>query len=218
MIRVSVRLFMLLALAAPAGIALSASSASQPIGFSAGGSYLRAEDFRIAEASYRIALRGKPHCPATHPLTGLALHHLGEYAPGDQPEAAARFGLARGPGVLAVVPGSPAAQSGFVAGDVLLSVNALPFAAPGPIAAERNAKHRRKLIEESETQFEEQLRLGTANIGIVRAGHRLTLPLQPVLGCEVRARLARSSQASAFANGRYAIMTTRMLGFVRSED
>jgi predicted Zn-dependent protease len=53
---------------------------------------------------------------------------------------------------------------------------------------------------------------------ISRAGQNLTLPLVAERGCEVRSRLARSSQTNAFADGRYAIMTTKLLGFVENDD
>lgn len=182
------------------------------------GSYLREADSRIAEVTYRIALAGRPYCFASHPITGLQLHHLAEYAPEDRAEAVSQFGLSAGPGVLSVVPGSPAARSGLIAGDVLLSVNALPFDAPAQLAEEPDSKERRKLIERSEARFEEQLRLGPARLEILREGRRMTLSLEPILGCEVRGRLARSSQANAFADGRFAIMTTRLLEFVENED
>lgn len=42
--------------------------------------------------------------------------------------------------------------------------------------------------------------------------------MKPVLGCPARGRLARSNQPNAFADGRYAIMTTKMLDFVAGDD
>jgi hypothetical protein len=182
------------------------------------GTYLRAEDARVAGVGYRLAVSGKSYCSPSYPATGLFLHHLGEYYPGDQDRAAAEFGLKGGPGVLAVVTGSPAAASGLTAGDVLLSVNGVPFAAQEAIAAEPDAKKRRKLIEQSDAQLEEQLKRGPVKLEVLREGRRLTLPLTPIKACEIRTRLARSTQANAFADGRYAIMTTKMLGFVQNDD
>jgi hypothetical protein len=151
-------------------------------------------------------------------VTGLLLHHLAEYHTRDQAQAAAEFGLKSGPGVLAVVAGSPAASSGLLARDVLLSVNGSPFASPERVAGEPDSKKRRKLIEQSEAQLEEQLRSGPAKLEILRENRKMTLILAAVPSCEVRARLARSSQANAFADGRYAIMTTKMLGFIQNDD
>jgi predicted Zn-dependent protease len=42
--------------------------------------------------------------------------------------------------------------------------------------------------------------------------------LAPQAGCPARARLARSDQPRAFADGRYAIMTTRFVPFLRNEE
>lgn len=205
--------FLLLALAAPQAVAY----AQAPVA-AGNGSYLREADFRIAEVSYRMAVRGAPHCNPNFPISGLLLHHLAEYSPENRAEASAQFGLSNGPAVLAVVPNSPAATSGLRAGDVLLSVNDSSFPSPATTAAEREAKKRRKLIEAAEAQLEDQLRLGSARLNILRNGQRMSLSLKPVLGCEVRGRLARSSQSNAFADGRYAIMTTRMLDFLRNDD
>jgi hypothetical protein len=179
---------------------------------------LRAEDARIADVGYRLAVRGRSYCSPSHPATGLLLHHLGEYYPKDQARAATEFGLKSGPGVLAVVAGSPAAASGLIAGDVLLSANNSSFASPEAIAAEPDAKKRRKLIEQSEAQLEEQLKRGAVKLEVLREGRKLTLPLAHTAACEIRTRLARSTQANAFADGRYAIMTTKMLGFVQNDD
>lgn len=157
-------------------------------------------------------------CTPSHPLTGLVLHQLGEYSAQDRPIAEAQFGLSRGPGIVAVVPGSPAARAGLAGGDVILTANGLAFASAGEIARERNDKKRRKRMEEVEAQLERLLLAGRVRLEIMRGGTRSIVMLQPEMGCEARGRLARSSQANAFADGRYAIMTTRMLDFVRNDD
>jgi membrane-associated protease RseP (regulator of RpoE activity) len=115
---------------APA-LAASASAAAP-------GSFLRADDHRIVSIVYRLGIAGRPHCPETLPLTGLAFHHLAEYRPQDRPRAIAEYGVDRGMGVLSVVEGSPAAEAGLRAGDVLVSVNGDAFPSPTAIAAERN--------------------------------------------------------------------------------
>lgn len=181
-------------------------------------SSLRPEDLRVAAVVHRIATSGLPFCTPTHPLTGLALHQLAEYAPRDRAAAQAQFGLLRGPGIVAVVPGSPAARIGLAAGDVLLTANGVPFPPAAEIASERDAKKRRKRMEEVEAHIEHLLLQGPVRLEVWRNGETLGFTLQPILGCEARGRLARSSQANAFADGRYAIMTTRMLNFLRNDD
>lgn len=182
------------------------------------GSYLRAADFRVASVVHRLATAGKAHCDASHPLTGLLLHHLDEYAVGDRAEAVRRFGLDKGPGVLAVVPRSAAAQAGVTAGDLLLSINGVPLPRPADLTGKSKPGNPRKSAEEADATIEQQVRNGSARLEILRQGQPLSLLLKPVMGCAARGRLARSSQANAFADGRYAIMTTKMLDFVQNDD
>lgn len=183
-----------------------------------GASYIREEDYRVARIGYRIGVRAAALCAEPHPLIGLLLHHLAEYARPDQPEAARRFGIDRGPGVLAVVEGSPAARAGLVAGDVLLEVNGAPFPSPVAMAREREGKSARLAVEATELQLEQNLRSAPARLAILRAGAEREVTLGSLPGCPARVRLARSPQMNAFAHRGYAIMTTILLGFLRSDD
>ena len=65
--------------------------------------------------------------------------------------------------------------------------------------------------------LEDELRRGPPG-STCCAGRPLTVTLSSIPGCPARGRLARSGQANAFADGRYAIMTTRFLDFFRSDD
>lgn len=184
----------------------------------AAGSFLRADDHRIVSLVYRLGVGGRAACPETMPLTGLAFHHLAEYRPQDRAAVIAQHALDRGPGILSVVEGSPAAQAGLAAGDVLLSVNGAPFPAGAAIASEPDSDRWRLQTNASEDLLETQLRSGPVRIGLLRAGRPLNVTLGSIAGCPARGRLARSTQANAFADGRYAIMTTRFLGFFRSDE
>ena len=181
-------------------------------------SRLREADYRIGALAYWLGLQGARFCDRKHPLTGLMFHHLGEYPVAGRAEAKRRFLVDKGPGVLAVVEGSPAARSGLVAGDVLLSVNGAPFPSPELAAAEPDEDRRRSLMEASEVQLERQLALGPVRLQVLRTARPFATTLSPVPGCMARGRLARSKQPNAFADGRYAIMTTKLLAFIRSDD
>ena len=180
-------------------------------------SFLREEDYRVARIGYRIGVAGARYCPEPYPLTGLLLHHLGEYAEADRAEAIALYHLDRGPGVLAAIEGSPAAAAGLVAGDVVIAVNGQPLPS-SPVAAIPEPESARLAIEASEHALEEQLRLGPVRLRILRDGSERTISLGAIEGCPARVRLARSKQVNAFANRGYAIMTTAMLAFTRSDD
>jgi len=181
-------------------------------------STLREADLRVAAAAYRIALAGRPLCSQTYPLTGILFHHLAEYEPADRALVTQRYGLDRGPGILLVVAGSPAARAGLAAGDALLAVNGAPFPSPVAIAAEPDRDKWRPRVEASEAQLEDQLARGPAELDLLREGRQMRLTLDSVPGCLGRVRLARSTQLNAFANGRYVVMTTAMLNFLRGDD
>ncbi len=183
------------------------------------GSFLRADDHRVASVAYRLAVAGRQHCESLLPLTGLSLHYLPEYDASTQREAARLYGIDRGPGVLSVAPNSPAARAGVVAGDVILMVNGVTLpSGEAMVRAAAGKKKWREAVETLDDTLEDQLRIGPVRVGILRAGRLVEVVIEPVVGCPVRARLARSSQANAFADGRTAIVTTRMLSFVKSDD
>jgi hypothetical protein len=181
-------------------------------------STLRRDDARVGAIVYRLARSGSASCPDRYPLTGLLFHHLAEYQAKDRPLMIGRYGLDRGPGVLTVLAGTPAAAAGLVAGDVLLSVNGRPFPSPARIAAETKRKTWRPMLEGSEKLLEDALRAGPATLAILRQGQQRELVLTSEPGCIGRVRLARSDQMNAFSLRGYVVMTTAMLGYARSED
>jgi hypothetical protein len=179
---------------------------------------LRDDDARVAAIAYRLARNGGPLCAERYPLTGLLFHHLAEYEAVDRPLMIGRYGLDRGPGILTILTGTPAAAAGLVAGDVLLAVNGQAFPSPVRIAAEARRKKWRPMLEASEKLLEDALRTGPARLQVLRGGRQLDLTLGSEPGCIGRVRLARSTQMNAFSLRGYVIMTTAMLGYVRSDD
>jgi hypothetical protein len=216
-------LFLAAAGAAPAAPppppAESSSRALAPgVAVSSLGTTLRDEDLRVLAVAYRLALAGRGLCPQVHPLTGLLFHHLAEYLPRDRPLMIERYGLDRGPGVLGVLAGSPAAAAGLEAGDVLLAVDDSPFPSAARIAAEPERKRWRRMVEDSEARLETALERGPARLLVLRQGRELRLTLGSLLACLARVRLARSTQVNAFDTGGHVVMTTAMLDFVQSDD
>jgi hypothetical protein len=181
-------------------------------------STLRRDDGRVAAVAYRLARAGRALCPVAYPLTGLLFHHLAEYELKDRPLMIGRYGLDRGPGILTVLTGTPAAAAGLAAGDVLVSVNGRAFPSPTRIAAEPKRKTWRPMLEQSEALLETALQAGPVRLSVLREGRALDLQLGSEPGCVGRVRLARSTQMNAFSLRNYVVMTTAMLGYVRGED
>ncbi|MDB5667983.1 MAG: hypothetical protein JWL74_933, partial [Alphaproteobacteria bacterium] len=105
---------------------------------------------------------------------------------------------------------------GLAAGDVLLTVNGRRF--PPPLAVSAGRKEWRQALDAAEALLEEQLKLGPVRLMVLRDRAPIELTLGSVPGCPARVRLARSGQVNAFANGRYVVMTTGLLGFIQDED
>ncbi|HEX8306989.1 MAG TPA: M48 family metallopeptidase [Allosphingosinicella sp.] len=219
--RGTLRSVLLAALAASApGTAEALSQASPVLAApveSAISTTLRKDDLRVGLVAYRLALAGAPLCTQRYPLTGLLFHHLAEYEAADRPLMVARYGLDRGPGILTVLSNSPAARAGLVAGDVLLAVNGRPLPTGTSVAAEPKREKWRRLAEEAEGELETALRIGPADLRVLREGRELSVRLGSLPGCLGRVRLARSTQVNAFATGRTVVMTTAMLRFLRSD-
>lgn len=199
-------------------IALSSAPAVAAPPLPADSTYIRADDYRVAAIAYRIGLAGAAYCPDRAPLTGLLLHYLAEYEAPGRATMVDAYGMDRGPGILAVIGGSPAARAGLAAGDVILTFDGKPLPAPDRLGAAAGSGAAREAIEAVEGQIEDRLRQGPVPLRILRDGAEHDLILDSVAACPARARLARSGQTNAFANGRYVILTTAILAFARTDD
>lgn len=210
-------LLLLAGLASPAAAALQPGVPS-PAAAETVSTTLRQDDLRVGLVAYRLAAAGAALCPERYPLTGMLFHHLAEYEPSDRPLMITRYGLDRGPGVLSVMAGTPAARAGLVAGDVLLAVDGRRLPSGASVAAEPRREKWRRMADEAEAELEAALRSGPVVLGVLREGRELSLRLGSIPACLGRVRLARSTQVNAFATGRTVVMTLSMLKFLRSDD
>ena len=160
-----------------------------------------------AAVAYRLALAGRALCPEPLPADRPALpSSRANICPRDRPLMIARYGLDRGPGVLAVArrqPGRRAPASS--AGDVLLAVNGarLPIAAGGARRARpgRMAGGSPKPASAS-SRTRSAPRPGAA-ARASRAGARSRSASARVPGCFGRVQpRPQPDQVNAFSNGR----------------
>ncbi|KQS04341.1 hypothetical protein ASG11_08835 [Sphingomonas sp. Leaf357] len=182
---------------------------------SAGGSYLagREDDARVARLAFSLAMASRRNCSKLDPATGLVLQHLSQFQAADRASVVAAFPIDRGPGVIVVVPDSPAAVAGIDAGDILLAIDgqaippdpdlALPFDAA-------RARHRADVVNDL---------LQTARgVTVLRDGTSHTIDITPRPACPSRVHLARSGQRNAFADGRHVFLTTGVVAQLRNDD
>src|SRR4051794_15372079 len=84
---------------------------------------LAAQKVRLASIAYRIGTATVDSCPNPQIVTGLLLHDLSNYDPGDRLSVSRAFRLQSGFGVMQIVPGSAADRAGLRIDDEILSVN-----------------------------------------------------------------------------------------------
>jgi hypothetical protein len=177
----------------------------------------RQDDAHVARIAFRLGEAGRARCPVVEAGTGLVLQHLSQFHLPGRAEMIAAWALDRGPGVVAVVPQSPAAMAGVRAGDVLLSVDGTPLPPEPGLADPFDAPraHARADVVHA------LLTTGTApSIAVTLWRDRAVIAarLQPRPICPSRVHLARSDQRNAYSDGRRVLLTTGLLAQVTGDD
>lgn len=168
---------------------------------------------RVARVAYRLATQSAAECSAKLPQTGLILHHISQYRPEDRAYLGRRFGLDRGPGVIAVAAGSPADAAGIRAGDVLVAIDG---AAAGIAAGEGEAGF--DAAEQLGLALEARLDRPVVALELLRGGKPYSVTLAPQRSCPLRVRIANARMVNAYADGIEVVVTNALLELVRSDD
>jgi hypothetical protein len=165
---------------------------------------LQAMRERLLRVSYALRTRGTALCGGeTGPILGAAIGRRRDVLAGKQAEAKEIFGLVDEPQVLAVVPGSPAAEAGLAPGDLLLRVNGESVAKTQAAFAALRARRESGPV-----------------ITIARAGAEIDVALPLVVGCRHEAMLVMSGSfyTSTDPNGEELRVPLGLLRFARSDD
>ncbi|HEU0044517.1 M48 family metallopeptidase [Sphingomonas sp.] len=179
---------------------------------------IRVEDQRVAETAYRLAVGGVARCPAKTHVLGLTLQHLGQFGLADRQAAATLYNLDRGPGILVVVPGGPAARAGVRAGDVLVAIEGVMVPAEPLLDQAHDQSRARERADRISDLLDTAAADGTVALTLWRPAGEVTLPVAAVHACPSRVHLARSKQLNAFADGTHVLLTTRLLTLTRDDD
>lgn len=170
---------------------------------------LQAADLRVTSIAYRLAVSGAPICPRKSRLTGLTLHHVGQYAPGLRAAVRATFALGDAVAVLAVAPGSPAERAGIRADDSLLAVDGVPLAP--------NVTEQARYAEVEQAYHRVERAAAPIPLQLARGGRPFTARLTPVEGCASRVQLLTTRRIAAKADGINLTVTNGLLAFVRDD-
>ena len=168
---------------------------------------LRRLDERVLTVGHRLAVAGRELCASHQFHAGFLIHDLSQYA-GSARRQLAAAGLAAGPGVLALVPGGPAAQAGLRRDDVLLAADgqALPRA---PEGVENSYAPTERIIGALERAFLD----GRAQLTVRRGGTDQQVDVSAAIGCASRFQVTPSRRLNALADGRYEQVTSGLAGF-----
>ena len=129
----------------------------------------------------------------------------------------ARQRLDKGPGVIAVVPGSPAAAAGIHPGDVLVAIAGralLPEAALSMTFDAARARERADAIQD----LLENTGTPSLSIAALRDNVVFVVDVTPQYACPHHVHLARSNQRNAYADGRHVFLTTGLLSRLGNDD
>jgi hypothetical protein len=184
----------------------------------AGLTLLHAADLRVATVTFRLAAANTELCKDHAPLTGLSLHDASQYSADYRPAAIRLFGLGEGPGVMAVVFGSPADRAGLKTGDAILAINDIPTRTDAPALEGSRAPPSYEGMAHLLEQLNAALGRGPATLDIRRGSKNLSLLLTPVIGCASQSQLLPDDHKDAGADGRMISITTALVDYTRNDD
>lgn len=196
--------------AAAVSIAFSSAAAARPPSIRE----LAAQELRLATIAYRIAAANTYACTTREVITGLVLHDLTRYDHSVRPAVARAFSMATGFGILAIVPGSVAAQAGLRIDDEIITVG--PYSVEDAQAHTRPKSYQR--MERFHALAHRALANGQTELLIRRGGRLLRLAMRAQHGCGGKLALTSSSTLNAWADGKHVVVTTGMTALSRSDD
>jgi beta-barrel assembly-enhancing protease len=175
---------------------------------------LRNLDLRVAHTAYRLASANVDLCSDRKPLTGFVIHHLTQYGGEHRFAAAAVFRLRSSPGVLLVVPNSPAARAGLMPNDNILEIGGEPLHQLIIASADAGFSDVEKLMDHVDSASSSD----RVSLQIERGGQGHSLEVEPEQGCASRFQVVPAKNLRAKADGRYVQITSALVEDLHDEE
>ena len=176
---------------------------------------LAAQNLRLASIAYRIGTATADNCPDPQMMTGLLLHDLSNYDPGDRWAVSRAFQLQSGFGVIRIVPGSAADRAGLRIDDEIVGVNGLSVEDPSAVNQPRKSYGR---VDAFINALQFVLHRGPAQLVVRRNGSLMRTRLTGALGCGGETALVNSNRSNAWSDGRRVVVTTGMMRLAHNDD
>jgi hypothetical protein len=161
---------------------------------------------RVNRLGYRLSSANLALCRAPAKTGGFVVQALDQYDRGMRDYARIASDLDEHVAVLAIAPDSPAQRAGLAVDDRLIAVNGRPL----PVAASLPAAGSYATVEAALAMIQQAFERGDARFDVVRGGVRRQILIRPEPGCAVRVQLVPASRREAFADDRYASVSTAM--------
>lgn len=174
---------------------------------------LRRLDVRVLSVGTRLATANLAICRQHEWHAGLLVHDLSQYGRGQQPAAAAAFGLGAAAGVLALAEGGAAARAGVRTDDSVLAADGRPLPRPAAGAA-GDFTPTARIIGALEAAFSD----GVAELTVRRAATLRQIRIAADRGCASRFQVVPSTRLEAKADGRTVQLTSAMVEFARGDN
>jgi hypothetical protein len=171
-------------------------------------------DRRLATIAFRLATWNTELCAQQQNWSGLVVHDLNQYAPAFRPAIADAYGLKAGyPGILAIVPDSPAADAGISEGELVSAING-HLMAPYPVT--KNAAY--TSIDAFLSRLETALKDAPVQLTIGSREVTREVVVRGVPGCMSRVELLPGSRLTAAADGNVVQVSGGLVEFTRNDD
>ena len=170
---------------------------------------IQALDQRVANAAYRLKRAGRAECAILAHDIGVSLHSSGSYLGAFRDAAERRYALRRGPALLAVAAGGPAARAGLLPDDILLTIDAVipPTDAPEESGVARVSQSLDAALDD-----------GIAIVEIERGGMRHHITVAAELNCASRVTMLPARSISAAADGRVVQISSALVDYAGDDD
>jgi Zn-dependent protease with chaperone function len=171
------------------------------------------EDARVARIGYQLTTANLSLCRVPARTGGFVVQSLDQYDRRFRAAAKSAFDLDEHVAVLAIAPGSPAERAGLAIGDRLIAVNAQPM----PLASMSSSRGGYATVAAALDLIQRAFDRGDASFDIMRNGARRSIAIQPIAGCAVRVQLVTSPRLNAFADDRYASVSTAIARYATND-